>query len=194
MTAPPVMGRTLVWHPIQDPQGGRGLSDDGRLVAELWWSPDDRGVRAEVGDDVWTVRLAGTRPLTAAVSRGSEGAPVLLFAGGARRGLVRGREGGEFEIFTQLDWRRGAWMGIDHVDASGVLRVQGRLGLGGFLWDVSVTPDPRYRSVAWPLLLLWGALEIARRKRPGLRFSSGRMPGDALRAVLDDLAWAGEIG
>jgi hypothetical protein len=191
MPGPNVLGRTLRWHAIQDPEGGRGLSFGDEILAEMWWSPSDGGVRAEAGDAIWTVDLAGARPIRGQVRPGAGGAPIILYVGGVRRGLARSREGAEFELFANSDLRRGPWMGVDHVGGDGVLRVRGRLGRGGFWSEISVTPDVRFRSVAWPLVLLWGSLRILRGRRPLLGFTANGMAEEAVRTMLDELSLAG---
>lgn len=159
---------------------------DGEVVAELGWSRPERLVRAEVEDGVWRMRFAGILPVRAVLlDPASE--PCLVYAGSLRGGLARAARGRGFVFFSQLDRQRGPWSGVDDADGEGVLRILGRLG-GGRVWsEVTVTPDPRYRDFVGQVLLMWGAIQVLRRRRPWLAPLSMGVSERAVQRTLHEL-------
>ncbi len=162
-----VLGRTLVWHATDDPPGGWVLALEDEPVAELAWSIEERLVRADVGDGVWRLAFEGVLSMRATLFDSAR-QPQLAWVGSLRRGTARTREGRDFVFFSQLDRHVGPWMGVDDASGEAVLRIRGRIGASGTWSEVTVTPDPRYRSLAGPLLLTWGGLQVLRRRRPWL--------------------------
>jgi len=182
-----VMGRSLSWHPLEDPPGAWAYALDGESLAELWWSAADGEVRAEVGTEVWRIAFTGTFMLRGVIRRMEHDVPRLLFAGAPRRGLARSPEGLEFVLFARLDRKLGPWAGIDDEEGSGVLRIRGRIGGGGVWSDVSVTDDRSFAGFVQPLLLLWGGLQILRVQRPWLPLTTCAASQAAMRRELKRL-------
>ncbi len=187
-----VMGRSLSWHPLEDPPGAWAYALDGESLAELWWSRADGGVRAEVGTEVWRIAFEGTFLLRAVVCRLERDIPRLLFVGAPRRGVARSPEGREFVLFNRLDRKLGPWTGIDDEEGSGVLRIRGRIG-GGVWSDVSVTDDRSFANFVQPLLLLWGGLQILRVHRPWLPLTTCAASQAEMRRELERLRAAAAV-
>ena len=182
-----VMGRNLDWHPIGEIPGSWAYSLEGDTIAEFWWSPENREVRAEAGTQVWRIMFRGTFLLRAVVVKTEHDTPQLFFAGGIRRGLARCQNGPRFTLFTQLDRKLGPWAGIDDEQGTAILRVQGRVGEGTIWCTVKVTPDPRYTFFAEPLLLLWGGLQVLRQKYPWLTLTTVWVSEGATQREIEHL-------
>ena len=180
-----VMGRNLDWHPIGDTPAVWAYSLEGESIAEFWWSLENREVRAEVGTEVWRILFRGTFLLRGTVINTNGDAPQLCFAGGIRGGLAGFSDGPRFTLFTQLDRKLGPWAGIDDEQGNGILRVQGRIG-GGSIWcTVEVTSDRRYTVFIEPLLLLWGSLQVLRRKNPWLSLTTVAVSEAAVQREIE---------
>jgi hypothetical protein len=167
-----LLGRELDWHPIGDTPGTWAYSLDNRLIAEFWWSPETREVRAEAGAEVWRVLFRGVFLLHGVVVDTDAEFPQIFFAGGFRKGVAEIPNGPRFTLSSQLDRDLGPWAGIDDERGNAVLRVQGRIGRGSVWSVVKVTPDRRYSIFFEPLLLLWGGLSVLRQKIPWLSITT----------------------
>ena len=163
-----LLGRELVWHPVGDLSGSWAYSLDNKSVAEVWWSPDTREVRAEAGTEVWRIPFRGVFLLRGAVLCTDAEIPDLFFAGGLRKSLAEVPDGPRFTFFSGLDRQSGPWAGLDDEEGNAVVRIRGRVGGGGVWSVVRVTSERRYSRFVGPLLLLSGGLSILRRKIPWL--------------------------
>lgn len=183
-------GRTLQWHPAADPPGAWAFAVEGNDVAETWWDADEGLVRVETATDVWKAEPMGLRPVCLSVGPAGGLVPHVVYAGELARGLVRFRTGREFELFAQLQQGRGPWAGIDDDRGEGVLRMVGRLGMGRMSWATSVSPEPRFSRVVWPLLVVWSALRTLRMKRPWLGLTAMGMSAGGVTRALEALEGA----
>lgn len=169
---PALPGRALEWHRFGDPPGGWAYSLDQQPIAEFWWSPEDREVRAEAGSAVWRMPFQGLLLLRAAVIGTDDRYPRLVFAGSLARGLLEVPSGPRFTLFTRLDTYLGPWIGIDDESGDAVLRIRGRIGRGRISSVIEVTPNRRHSGVFEPLLVLWGGLSVLRQKFPWLSITT----------------------
>lgn len=186
-----LLGRELVWHPVGDLSGSWAYSLDNRPVAEFWWSPETREVRAEAGTSVWRVPFRGVFLLRGAILGTDAEVPDLFFAGGLREGLAEFPDGPRFTLFSGLDRQSGPWAGIDDDEGNAVVRVRGRIG-GGSVWSVvRVTTERRYSRFVGPLLVLSGGLSILRRKIPWLSVTTLAASDAAAQREIERLRIAG---
>lgn len=86
-----VLGRTLAFHPAEDPPGSWAYSLDGETLAEFSRSSGGP-VRIEALDGVWHGRFAGF-PTLHEVIEGPEGRPCLAYGGGFASGVALSRRG-----------------------------------------------------------------------------------------------------
>jgi hypothetical protein len=163
-----LLGRELDWHTIGDISGTWAYSLDNKSIAEFWWSPETREVRAEAGIVVWRVPFRGVFLLSCAIFGTEAEIPYLFFAGGLRRGLAEAPGGPRFFLFSGLGRECGPWAEIDDEEGNAVLQVHGRIGGGSIRSVVRVTSNRGYSVFVGPLLVLWGGLSILRRKLPWL--------------------------
>jgi len=163
-----LLGRELEWHRVGNPPGTWAYSLHQQTIAEFWWSPEDREVRAEAGSAVWRIPFRGVFLLRGTVIETDAAVPRLVFAGGPRRGLMETPNGPRFILFSQMDKGVGPWVGIDDDRGNGILRIRGRIGRGSIWSAVNVTPDRKFAGVLEPLLILWGGISVLRQKIPWL--------------------------
>ncbi len=187
MFGPSLLGRTLEWHPADDPPGAWAYTSEGEIVAEFRWSRSEGVVRAEFEREVWRVRFAGTF-LIRGVLQDSSGSPRMVYAGSLSRGLARSRDGRGFVLFPGLHREHGPWVGIDSARGDGVVRIRGRVG-GGRLWsEVTLSPDPANRGCFGSLLLLWGGLQVLHLRRPWLSFLASGVSERGVQDAIEELA------
>ena len=182
-----LLGRELDWHPIGDTPGTWAYSLADKSIAEFWWSPESREVRAEAGTVVWRVPFQGVFLLRGAVVDTDTEVPRLVFAGGPRRGLVEIPNGPRFTLFSQLDKDLGPWAGIDDERGNGVLRVRGRIGRGSIWSAVKVTPDRTYANLLEPLLIFWGGISVLRQMIPWLSVTTLAASDVAIQREIERL-------
>jgi len=185
-----VLGRTLAFHPGEDPPGSWAYTLEEETLAEFFRSSEGP-VRIEALGGVWMGRFAGF-PTLRGIIEGVNGVPYLVYGGGFASGRAKSRRGRSYDLFLQSHWRDGFWSGIDDVEGTGVLRATPHLGSDGLWSEVEVTSDPRHREDLWPLLFLWAGLQVFGQGRPFLRvFSmrpSARATQRALGRVLESLS------
>jgi hypothetical protein len=160
-----LQGQVIDFHSTNDPPGGWAFTLRGAVLADLAWSREERVVRIEALEEVWWGRFSRGR-VFGGVIEAAGGSPQLLYGGGLATGVAASRGGADYELFAALDWRHGAWAGIDDAGGSAVLRARGGLGRRGPAFEVELSPEPRHRQDLWPLVFLWGSLRILRLRRP----------------------------
>ncbi|GMV06229.1 MAG: hypothetical protein AMXMBFR53_25050 [Gemmatimonadota bacterium] len=163
-----LLGATLAWHPLDDPPGAWGLTGGDQLLGEFAWSSGDSAVRAELDTEVWRVRVGGTLLVRAAATPAGAPEPALVYAGSLQEGWAVDREGARFALVAHFDAAVGPWRGVDDAGGAGILRARGRVGGGGTWWELSVAPATPHRHRIGGLLVLWGALQVLRARRPWL--------------------------
>lgn len=186
-----LQGQLIDFHRTADPPGGWAFTVSDQVLAELAWSHNEQAVRIECAEEVWRARFSRGRVFNGVLETSGR-VPLMLYGGGVAAGVAMSRSGVEYELFVAFDWRRGPWSGIDDVNGDAVLRARARLGLGGFRFEVGLSPDSRHRSDLGALLCLWGSLRILRHRRPLARVvptPTTRRAGErALGRLLESMA------